>query len=332
MQETTGQDAPADDGTSSDEAVLRASTFGSPTEIPTRMLVLGMVRRDATLHAADVYPVAESCGQSAEQVRSCLRRLVAEDLFEREGEGRDASFRATAHGLRTMAASMERTRLAFAQDAAGRGWDRRWHLVAFAIPEANRRARDTFRDQLLDLGGAAVQNGLYVSAHPWEDDVTHAADRAGVRAHVMLSSTDDLDVGGISDPRVLAGTFWALDELGERYQRFIEVYENVPPMLEQWRRDKRRLTEAEFLPGSLAMGIDFQTCFNDDPLLPPELLPRPWPGRAARELLFTCRRLGVLLREAHDAPQLFAPWDELLLSFRHGTGVEAPRTGASTGR
>ena len=287
------------------------------------MLVLGMVRKDGTLHAGDVYPVAEACGQSAEQVRSCLRRLVTEELFEREGEGRDASFRATAHGMRSMATSMERTRLAFAQDAAGRGWDRRWHVVAFAIPEASRRARDAFRDQLLDLGGAAIQNGLYVSAHPWEADVDHAADRLGVAEHVTVASMDDLAVGGTTDPRQLAARFWSLDDLADRYRHFIETYESVPPMLEQWRRDKRRLTEAEFLPGSLAMGIDFQTCFNDDPLLPPELLPRPWPGRAARELLFTCRRLGVLLREAHDAPQLFAPWDDLLLSFRHGPSAEA---------
>ena len=165
MSETTGVGP-----TGADEGeTRRATTFGAGTEIPTRMLVLGMVRKDGTLHAADVYPVAEACGQSAEQVRSCLRRLVTEELFEREGEGRDASFRATAHGMRSMATSMERTRLAFAQDAAGRGWDRRWHVVAFAIPEASRKARDAFRDQLLDLGGAAIQNGLYVSAHRMGD-------------------------------------------------------------------------------------------------------------------------------------------------------------------
>jgi hypothetical protein len=32
--------------------------------------------------------------------------------------------------------------------------------------------------------------------------------------------------------------------------------------------------------------------------------------------VLTCRRLGVLLREEHDKPKLFAPWDDLLLSFR----------------
>ena len=90
----------------------------------------------------------------------------------------------------------------------------------------------------------------------------------------------------------------------------------MPDVLEQRRRDKSRITEAEFLPGSLSFGLRYQECFADDPLLPPELLPRPWPGREARELVLTCRRLGVLLREEHDKPKLFAPWDDLLLSFR----------------
>jgi len=90
----------------------------------------------------------------------------------------------------------------------------------------------------------------------------------------------------------------------------------VPDVLERRRRDKSRITEAEFLPGSLSFGLRYQECFADDPLLPPELLPRPWPGREARELVLTSRRLGVLLREEHDKPKLFAPWDDLLLSFR----------------
>ncbi len=309
MTETTSPGAP-------ETAGHRPSPFGTPAEIPTRVLVLGMVRSDGRLEAGELYSVAEACGQTVEQVRSCLRRLVAEGLFEREGEGREATFRATPDGIRAMGASLERTRLAFAQDAAGRGWDRRWHLVAFAIPEPKRAGRDAFRDQLLDLGGAGVQNGLYVSPHPWEKVAKAEAERLGVHEHTTFATTDDLEVGGLSDPKELAAALWPLAELGRRYQAFVDEYRDVPELLERRRRDKQRLTEAEFLPGSLSFGIRFQECFNDDPLLPPELLPRPWPGREARELLITCRRLGVLLREEHDKPKLFAPWDDLLLTFR----------------
>lgn len=282
------------------------------TEIPTRILVLGMAHHDGTILADELYPVAEACGQSVDQVRSCLRRLVNEGLFTRRGEGRDASFHATHDGIRAMGASLARNRLAYAQDAAGRGWDRIWHLVAFAVPETKRAARDAFRDHLLELGGAAVQNGLYVSPHRWEAEVQAEAERLEVGDHVTTATCDDLEIGGVREPRELARRLWPIDELAARYEAFISVYEGIPDDLEAMRQQKRRLTEAEFLPGALIIGIKFQECFAYDPLLPPELLPRPWPGRTARDLLIRSRRLGILLREERNKPQLFAPFDDIL--------------------
>lgn len=304
VPETTGPD-PTTGGEPGPQSV-------DATDIPTRVLVLGMAHHDGTLLASELYPVAEACGQTADQVRSCLRRLVTEGLFTREGEGREARFLATESGIRALGANLERARLAYAQDAAGKGWDRRWRLVAFAIPEAKRAARDAFRDRLLALGGAAVQNGVYVSPHRWEVDALAEAERLGVTDHVTVASTDDLTVGGERDPRKLAARLWPLDAVAARYERFCEVYEGIPEALEQMRRERRRLTEAEFLPGALIVGIKFAECFNVDPLLPPELLPRPWPGRRARELLVRARRLGILLRDDHDKPQLFAPFDDVL--------------------
>jgi phenylacetic acid degradation operon negative regulatory protein len=282
------------------------------SEIPTRVLVLGMAHHDGTILASELYPVAAACGQTSDQVRSCLRRLVAEELFTRSGEGRNSVFRATAAGLRALDSSLERTRLAYAQDAAGRGWDRQWHLIAFAIPEVRRAARDTFRDRLLELGGAAIQNGLYVSPHRWDKDVLAEADRLGVAAHVSFATTDDLEIGGERDPRVLAQKLWPIGGLAERYQRFIDVYEGIPDALEKMRKEHRRLTEEQFLPGALVIGIRYAECFNSDPLLPPELLPRPWPGRHARDVLARARRLGILVRAEHDKPQLFAPFDDVI--------------------
>ncbi|MCX7620509.1 MAG: hypothetical protein N2037_06650 [Acidimicrobiales bacterium] len=281
-------------------------------EIPTRVLVLGMTHEDGTILASEVYEVAEACGQTIDQVRSCLRRLVAEGLFTRSGEGRDATFHATADGIRALSSTLEKTRLAYHQDATGKGWDRRWRLVAFAIPEAKRAARDAFRDRLLELGGAPIQNGLYVSPHRWEQDVRHEADRLGVRDHVSTATTDDLEITGVRDPREIARRLWPIDDVAARYAAFCDIYEGIPEALEDMRRKRRRLTEAEFLPGALIIGIKFQECFARDPLLPPELLPRPWPGRRARELLARSRRLGILLREEHNKPQLFAPFDDIL--------------------
>jgi phenylacetic acid degradation operon negative regulatory protein len=284
-------------------------------DIPTRVLVLGMAHENGTILSEEVFPVAEACRQTPEQVRSCLRRLVREGLFTREGRGRTAQYRATEQGLHALGANIERHRLAYVQDHAGRGWDRKWHMVSFAIPEARRSGRDAFRDRLLALGGAPIANGLYVSPHRWEKDVAGEAERLEVAGAVTQASTDDLSVGGVSDPRELARRLWPIDELATRYERFVETYKGVPDALDAMRQRHERLADAVFLPGALSVTVEFSEIFADDPLLPPELLPRPWPGRGARELLTRSRRQALRLREEHNRPALFRSFDDLIESI-----------------
>jgi phenylacetic acid degradation operon negative regulatory protein len=274
-----------------------------------------MAHENGTVLASELMPVAEACGQTPEQVRSCLRRLVREGLFTRDGTGREARFLATEEGMKALGTNLERHRLAYVQDHAGRGWDRRWRLVAFAVPERRRAARDAFRDRLRVLGGAAVTNGLYVSPHRWDKDVSGEADRLGLADVVTQASTDDLSVGGVTDPRELVRRLWPIDEIAARYHEFVETYGGVPDALDRMRARHERLADAVFLPGALGVTVEFASVFADDPLLPPELLPRPWPGRAARELLVRSRRLALRLREQHNRPALFRAFDDLIESI-----------------
>ena len=293
-----------------DETTVASSTSPDDPSVPTRLLVLGLAHRNGDIVLSELWPVTEACGLTADQVRSCLRRLVAEGLFTRAGEGRDAVFNATAEGAAVLSSMMARHVLSYAQDAAGRGWDRRWRLVAFAIPESKRSARDIFRDRLLALGAAPIHNGLYVSPHRWEAEVLDEAERLGIVEHVSMATTDDLGVGGVTDPRAIAATLWPLDQIADRYRSFIETYREVPDRLDDMRRRGERLSEADFLPGALHIAIRFNQCFELDPMLPPELLPKPWPGREARDILTRCRRLGVLAREDKKGPALFNVFDE----------------------
>ncbi len=284
--------------------------------IPTRVLVLGMAHEDGTIDAAELLPVAEACGQTAEQVRSCLRRLVTEGLFERSGTGRQARYRATPRGMAALGATVERTRLAYGQDAAGRGWDGRWRLVAVAIPEARRSARDALRERLRALGGAAIQGGLYLSPHDWHKDVVAIAERLEVADGLTLATTSELAIGGERDPVELARALWPIDELAKRYQEFCDHYEPVLDFLLEMRTRHEHLRDTEFLPGALGMAVEFQECFNADPLLPPELLPRPWPGRAARDVILKSRRLALALRQGQGQPALFRTYDDAIESLR----------------
>lgn len=311
------------DGSTGGAATGRAASDGdrrfldlvSDGDLPTRMLVFGVARHDGTIPAADAFAVAEACYRSTEQVRSCLRRLVNEGLFVRDGVGQRAVYTPTDAGLRALVAFASRALRAHAQDAERDGWDGLWHLVAFAVPEARRTARDALRDRLGLLGGAAIQNGLYVSPHAWEKDVQASADDLGVADHVTFAVTAELTVGGESEPRALAARLWPLGELAARYQQFVDRWSGVLDHLGAMERQHEQLPDSAFLPGALAMGLAYRACFDDDPLLPRELLPEPWPGRAARELLTSSRRLALRIRDAGGRPALFATFHDLVESI-----------------
>jgi phenylacetic acid degradation operon negative regulatory protein len=271
---------------------------------------MGMADADGVVTAAEVAAVAAACGQSTEQVRSCLRRLVAEGLFIREGAGPDVRYVATESGHRALGGHLAATRLAYGQDAAGQAWDGRWRLVGYTAPETRRAARDLFRDRLIGLGGALVQGGLSVSAHPWHDAVRAEAEALGVLDGLMLATAETLDVGGISHPRDVAARLWPVEALADGYRRFVDTYSSWRDALEQRVADAEHLQDEVFLPGALKMSVAFQRIGHRDPLLPPELLPKPWPGRDARRLLLDCRRLAMSLRRRTDGGmRLFSLFD-----------------------
>ena len=321
--ETTGVPAGSGVGSSASDAGLGVGGL-SDGDLPTRMLVFGVARHDGSIPAADAFSVAKACDRSAEQVRSCLRRLVGEGLFARDGIGQRAVYHPTDDGLRALASFGARALQAHAQDTERETWDGHWHLVAFAVPESRRAARDALRDHLGMLGGAAVHNGLYVSPHPWEKDVAATAGELGVTEQVTLAVTHDLTVGGESEPAGLAARLWRLDALGARYQAFVDRWSGVIDRLDEMQRDHRELADSAFLPGALAMALAYRACLDTDPLLPAELLPQPWPGRAARELLVDSRRLALRIRAASGLPTLFATFHDLVDSLPPGHADRPP--------
>ncbi|MFD0385589.1 transcriptional regulator [Streptomyces stramineus] len=192
-------------------------------EIPTRMLVHALIREDGTVSADELYTVANTLGMSDQQVRLCVKRLVAEGRFTHEGRGRKAELHATADTTRALAPNADFLRHAFQQDAGLAPWDGVWHLAAFAVPESARAARDSLRETLVHLGGAPLQNGLYVCANTWEPYIEEAAHRLGAHGALTLLTTTDLRRGDTHAPDELARELWPLAEIADRYHRLSRV-------------------------------------------------------------------------------------------------------------
>ncbi|WP_435971352.1 PaaX family transcriptional regulator C-terminal domain-containing protein [Streptomyces sp. Qhu_M48] len=248
--------------------------------VATRTLVHALVRTDGTVDAGELYTVAGLLAMSDQQVRLCVKRLVAEGRFTHEGRGRKAVLRAVADPSGAIAPDVGHVRLARRQDHGLAPWDGTWHLFAFAVPESARAARDALRDTLLALGSAPLQGGLYVAANPIEPLVEAQADHLGVASQVTCLTSTDLRVGGLAEPRALAAALWPLEEIADRHTRLAAFARSCLERVES----PEPLTDPERLALAVQLAAAFTYAMRPDPLLPPELLPRPWPGASAREL------------------------------------------------
>nr|WP_031078942.1 DNA-binding transcriptional regulator [Streptomyces sp. NRRL S-118] len=284
--------------------------------MPTRLLVHALVREDGTVDAGELYTVAGVLSMTDQQVRLCVKRLVAEGRFTQEGRGRRATLRAVADATGALAPNAAYVRHAYRQDRGLAPWDGTWHLFAFAVPESRRAARDALRETLLHLGAAPVQSGLYVTAHPVGALVEAQARHLGVLDSLTVLTSTDLRIGDVTDPPALAARLWPLDEIAARHHRLAALAEARLAELDGGPAPGIR--EAPGVAGSdggapairrltvaVELAAEFTRAMEPDPLLPPELLPRPWPGARARGLAATC---WARLREAgrHDpqAPDL----------------------------
>lgn len=283
--------------------------------IPTRLLVLGMVDTEGVVRADRLFSIGRAAGQSAEQIRSCVRRMMVEGLFVREGRGQRASYLATDLGRKELEVNLERARRAFAQDAharSGSTWDSQWRLVGFEIPERHRRERDEFRALLVSFGAAVVHGGIYVTPHALETDVDAAAGALGLSDFVFRATTDTLVVHGEREPRRVARLLWPLDELASRYRELVRAFRPVVTRTRALAEREARVSEERLMPRTLSMASAFMEVHYDDPLLPPELLPQAWPGSTARALVREARVLAGRLRDAPRGATLFSFFEEVM--------------------
>ncbi|RSS40575.1 PaaX family transcriptional regulator C-terminal domain-containing protein [Streptomyces sp. WAC08241] len=276
-------------------------------EIPTRLVVHALVREDGTVDADQLYAVAGLLGMSDQQIRLCVKRLVDEGRFTREGRGRKATLRAVADVNGSLAPDAAHVRHAYRQDAGHSPWDGTWHLFAFAVPESRRTARDALREHLVHLGAAPVQNGLYVTANPVTELVEAHARHLGVIDTLTRLTTTELSVGDVTEPRALAAALWPLTEIARRYDRLAAFAEACLTGL----AGEPGPSGAERLTTAIELAVHFTAAMEPDPLLPPELLPRPWPGARARGLAATCwNRLCETGPDGTGTPRLFALYSD----------------------
>src|SRR5438105_1631501 len=192
-------------------------------------------------------------------VRTAMSRLAADAWLERNKVGRNSFYRLAKSGRLTFDAATKHI-----YDPPPSGWTGRFELLLIA----NAADRDASREALKDAGFGSPLPGVWIapSGVPVPEQAAHAI-------RLEVSAEDD-------SGRRLLGESWPLQRTADAYLKFMKTFEP----LRGWIGRRERLSDADAFTARILLIHHYRRVVLRDPLLPPALLPRDWPGRAARRL------------------------------------------------
>ncbi len=255
-----------------------------------------LLHRPGPVWIGSILKLLAPLGVSRPAARTTLSRMSREGWFSTRREGRRSYYALTAKGRRLLEEGEERIH----HPPWDRPWDGRWLLVAYSVPEEDRKARDRFRDRLLWLGFGSLGNGLWISPHAVSEEVRGAAESLGLQGHTEIFWADHV---AFSEPHGLVDRCWDLTEINRRYQDFIERH------LPGFQACRSALEGGDASAGSIGPEACFVRRFRLvheyrefpllDPFLPRSLLPDGWAGECAQVFFETYHELLSARANAH---------------------------------
>src|SRR5215813_10071364 len=220
----------------------------------------------------------------ASVVRTAMSRLTADGWFERNKVGRNSFYRLKTKGRQTF-----ETATRHIYDPPPSDWTGRFELLLIG----NGEDRDASREALKNAGFGSPLPGVWVA--PSGVPVPEEAARA---IRLEVSAEDD------SGRRLLRES-WPLDRTAGAYQKFMKTFAPLRAWIE-----REELADADAFTARILLIHHYRRVVLRDPLLPVALLPKDWPGRAARTL---CGEIYRALLPASER------WLD-----RHGTNENGP--------
>ncbi len=71
-------------------------------------------------------------------------------------------------------------------------WDKKWRLVIFDVPEKHKKAREALRRKLKDLNFIRLQDSVWVTPYPCDDEIRFLREIFNIPFNVDVFITQDL--------------------------------------------------------------------------------------------------------------------------------------------
>jgi phenylacetic acid degradation operon negative regulatory protein len=228
-------------------------------------------------------------------VRTAMSRLASDGWLTRSKVGRNSFYRLAETGRHTFDIA---TRHIY--DPPPSDWTGRFELLLIG----NGEDRDASREALKNAGFGSPLPGVWVapSGVPIPDEASGAI-------RLEVSAEDE------SGRRLLAES-WPLDRTADAYLKFMKTFEP----LRGWIDRGAALADGDAFTARILLIHHYRRVVLRDPLLPVALLPKDWPGQAARTLC------GEIYRA------LLAPSEQWLDRYGGNETGPLPKAGSELGR
>lgn len=229
-----------------------------------------VVPRGGELALASLIRVVEQFGISETLVRTAVSRLMQDGWLEGTRIGRRSFYRLTTSGAERFADATRRIYHGPPNPWAG-------ELTLVLVPDAGA-AREAIRRELHWIGFGSLGAGVLFHPAPDMEALRHALTASGFADQALVTTGRAESNGALL--RRLAADAWPLDDLGRRYRGFAATFAAVG----------QRLAAGDALAPEPALSLrlllvhEFRKAVLRDPLLPPDFLPKAWPGTAAHAL------------------------------------------------
>jgi len=207
-------------------------------------------------------------GLSGQAVRSAVSRMCHANILKARSKGKKSyySLMPRGHDLLTNGAQ----RIFIRKDTS---WDGTWNIVTYAIPEEDRKMRDTLRRELIWMGYGALAGATMISPYDLTDKVMELAEKLGVVERIQIFRAEQQ---GLADARKIVSTCWDLDRIHDMYAKFMDKYQ---PRYENWLQriqNNDNIEPSEYFLERFLLIHEYRKLPFYDPDLPGELLPENW--------------------------------------------------------
>lgn len=215
-------------------------------------------------------------GMTEQAVRAAMSRIMKQGWIESRKIGNKSYYSMTLRGKRRLEEAAARI-----YKYASEGWNGKWCIASYNIPEERRNLRDQLRTELGYLGFGMLTTSTWISPNDLTDKVKDITQNHEITDYVEIFTAEHL---GWSDSKKLVQKCWDLNYINSAYQEFIGIYE--PQFLDMRAKLEKReeISDSYCFVEKTKLVHEYRKFLFIDPDLPSELLPDIWSGKDADEL------------------------------------------------